>query len=78
MKAEKKNKILEEIDKEKAIQAIGISHELLQEAQYAIIDILFGDVQKKKEIKQALKAAHAAIDLARDMLLLIDWKKVVE
>ena len=78
MRVEDKNKIIEEIDKEKAIEAISITHELLKKAGYKIISILFENIKEKAEIKQTLKEAHAAIDLARDVLMVIYWQRVLQ
>jgi len=78
MQAEKKNEIIEAIDREKAIQTISMTHELLKGAQYRIIDILFENAKEENAIKQALKEAYAAIDLARDMLMLIDWERFLQ
>ena len=54
MKQEDKVKIMEDIEKKKAIKIIDFLLELLKEANYRIIDVLYKNVEKEKDIMDKL------------------------
>ena len=79
MKQEDKVKIMEDIEKKKAIKIIDFLFELLKEANYRIIDVLYKNVEKEKDIMDKLKEAHAVIDIGRDLLKTLKYEtKIVK
>jgi len=78
MKQEDRVKVMEDIKKKKAVVIIGFMHDMLNEAKYKIIDVLYKNVEEEKEITDRLKEAYAIIDTVKDLLRTLEHETYIE